>query len=110
MSEVKPDHLKVVAPADPFDPAALWLDQSFSEGPAVKKLLTTIPVRKPGPQDFVRTRPGEEYRLDTAVINLKDDRETYLVAPLLVRRLERVPPHSNRGDSARARGRRVYRH
>jgi len=25
-------------------------------------------------------------------------------------RLERVPPHSNRGDSARARGRRVYRH
>jgi DNA segregation ATPase FtsK/SpoIIIE-like protein len=24
--------------------------------------------------------------------------------------LERVPPHSNRGDSARARGRRVYRH
>jgi len=27
-----------------------------------------------------------------------------------VARLERVPPHSNRGDSARARGRRVYRH
>lgn len=83
MSE--PD-LKLVAP-DPFDPAALRLDQSFSEGPAVKKLLTTIPVRKPGPQDFVRVHESEEYRLDTAVIALKDDRETYLVAPALVRGL-----------------------
>ena len=45
MSELKAD-LKLVSP-DPFDPAALRLDQSFSEGPAVKKLLTTIPVRKP---------------------------------------------------------------
>lgn len=78
----KPD-LKIVSP-DPFDPAALRLDQSFTEGPAVKKLLTTIPVRKPGAQDFVRVHSGEEYRLDAAVISLKDDRETYLVAPVLV--------------------------
>jgi hypothetical protein len=84
-SETKVD-LKLVSP-DPFDPAALRLDQSFTEGPAVKKLLTTIPVRKPGAQDFVRVHEGEEYRLDTAVISLKDDRETYLVAPVLVREL-----------------------
>jgi hypothetical protein len=75
--------LKLVTP-DPFDPEALRLSQSFSEGPAVKKLLTTIPVRKPGAQDFVRVHESEEYRLDTAVIALKDDRETYLVSPLLV--------------------------
>jgi hypothetical protein len=85
MSELKPD-LKLVLP-DPFDPAVLRLDQSFTEGPAVKKLLTTIPVRKPGAQDFVRVHEGEKYRLDTAVISLKDDRETYLVAPVLVREL-----------------------
>jgi hypothetical protein len=85
MSEIKPD-LKLVSP-DPFDPAALRLDQSFTEGPAVKKLLTTIPVRKPGAQDFVRVHQGEDYRLDTAVINLKDDREVYLVSPVLVREL-----------------------
>jgi hypothetical protein len=78
----KPE-LKIVAP-DPFDPEALRLDQSFLEGPAVKKLLTTIPVRKPGAQDFVRVHPSGEYNLNTAVISLKDDRETYLVAPLLV--------------------------
>jgi hypothetical protein len=67
--------------ANPFDPAALRLDQSFAGGRAVKKLLTTIPVRKPGNQDFVRVHAGEDYRLDTAVISLKDDRETYLLAP-----------------------------
>jgi hypothetical protein len=72
---------------DPFDPNALRLDQSFADGPAVKKLLTTIPVRKPGAQDFVRVHPNAEYRLDTAVISLKDDRETYLVAPTLVSEL-----------------------
>jgi hypothetical protein len=33
---------------DPFDPAALRLDQSFTDTVGVKKLLTTIPVRKPG--------------------------------------------------------------
>jgi hypothetical protein len=76
-----------IAAADPFDPAALRLDQSFSDGPAVKKLLTTIPVRKPGNQDFVRVHAGEGYRLNTAVISLKDDRETYLVAPTLVKEL-----------------------
>jgi hypothetical protein len=76
-------HLHAVTP-DPFDPAALRLDQSFTTGPAVKKLLTTIPVRKPGAQDFVRVHPGEEYRLNTAVIALKEDRETYLVSPVLV--------------------------
>jgi hypothetical protein len=86
MTLEKPD-LTVVPDPDPFDPAALRLDQSFIQGPAVKKLLTTIPVRKPGTQDFVRVHPSEEYRLDTAVIVLKDDRETYLVAPTLVREL-----------------------
>jgi hypothetical protein len=78
----KPD-LKVVAP-DPFDPASLRLDQTFIDGPAVKKLLTTIPVRRPGPQEFVRTHPDEAYRVDTAVIILKDDREVYLITRDLI--------------------------
>jgi hypothetical protein len=68
---------------DPFDPAALRLDQSFTEGAQVKKLLTTVPVRKPNPQDFVRVRPEETYRLTAALIVLRDDRDVYLVPPLL---------------------------
>ena len=42
---------------DPFDPAALRLDQTFTDGTAVKKLLTTISVRKPNRQDFVGCIP-----------------------------------------------------
>ena len=69
---------------DPFDPASLRLDQTFTDGTAVKKLLTTIPVRKPNRQDFVRVHPGAAYKLaPAAIIELKDDRETYLVTPAI---------------------------
>jgi hypothetical protein len=71
-----------VVKQNPFDPASLRLDQSFAANLGVKKLLTTVPVRKPNRQDFVRVNPGPEYRLSpAAVIELKEDRETYLVTP-----------------------------
>jgi hypothetical protein len=68
-------------PSDPFDLSKLRLDQSFVESAGVRKLLTTIPVRKPNPQDFVRVNPNPEYRAALAIIELKDDREVYLVLP-----------------------------
>jgi hypothetical protein len=72
-------------PFDPFDPAALRLDQTFCEGTAVKKLLTTVPVRKPNRQDFVRVHADPTYRLSpAAIIELKEEREWYLVAPPMV--------------------------
>jgi hypothetical protein len=64
---------------DPFDPAALRLDQSFAETVGVRKLLTTVPVRKPNRQDFVRVHPDPAYRVTAAIIELKEDREVYLV-------------------------------
>jgi hypothetical protein len=70
-------------PADPFDPKALRLTQDFLATAGVKKLLTTVPVRKPGRQDFVRVHPSETYRLDVSTIVLKDDDETYVVDPSL---------------------------
>jgi hypothetical protein len=67
---------------NPFDPAALRLDQSFADTVGVKKLLTTVPVRKPNRQDFVRVHPGPNYRLGpAAIIEVKEDREVYLIAP-----------------------------
>jgi hypothetical protein len=69
--------------ADPFDPAALRVDQTFA-GAGVKKLLVTVPVRKPNRQDFVRTHPGEDYRLTTAIVELKEEREFYVIAPHIV--------------------------
>lgn len=38
-------------------------------------------MQKPGKQDFIRVHPDEAFRLDTTVIELKEDRETYLVLP-----------------------------
>jgi hypothetical protein len=67
---------------NPFDPASLRLDQNFAEMIGVKKLLTTVPVRKPNRQDFVRVHPDQAYRLaPAAIIELKEDREIYLVTP-----------------------------
>lgn len=66
-----------------FDPSRLRLSQDFAGSTGVKKHYTTIPVRKPGKQDFVRTHPDPGYRLETAVLELKEERETYLVDPSL---------------------------
>jgi len=64
------------------DPSALRLDQSYADTVGVKKLLTTVPVRKPGRQDFVRVHPDPSYRLTpAAIIEVKEDREVYLVVP-----------------------------
>jgi len=67
---------------NPFDPAALRLDQSFADTVGVKKHLMTVPVRKPNRQDFVRVHPDPAYRLTpAAIIEVKEDREVYLVTP-----------------------------
>ncbi|MBM3982555.1 MAG: hypothetical protein FJ304_20250 [Planctomycetes bacterium] len=65
---------------DPFDPASLRLTGEFTAAAGVKKLLLTVPVRKPDKSWFVRVHPSDAYRLETAVIELKEERETYLVA------------------------------
>jgi hypothetical protein len=64
---------------DPFDPASLRLPQDFGAGLGVKKALLSVPVRKPANSWWVRVHPSEDYRLETFVIELKEDRETYLV-------------------------------
>ena len=74
---------------DPYDPANLRLDQSYLRDGGVKKLLTAIPVRKPNKQEFIRTHPHPDYRLSgVAIIELREDRETYLVAPQYAEELD----------------------
>jgi hypothetical protein len=70
---------KLQPPYDPFDLENLRLDQSFVSTGGVKKLLTTVPVRKPHRQELVRVHPDEAYRFQGAIIELRDDREVYLV-------------------------------
>jgi hypothetical protein len=77
---------KTTAPADtpdPFDPARLRLGQNFAATVGVKKLLTQVPVRKPTRQEFVRVHHNPDWHLATMILELKEDREVYLVAPEL---------------------------
>jgi hypothetical protein len=68
-------------PPDPFDLDSLCLSQDFLETAGVKKLLTTVPVRRPYAQDFVRVHPEPEFRRNFLMVDLKDDREEFLVRP-----------------------------
>lgn len=70
-------------PAGTVDPAKLRLTQDFGALAGVKKHITVIQVRKPGPQDFFRVHPKPDYSLQTALLEFKDDREVYLVDPEL---------------------------
>lgn len=81
------DSVNQTAAPDPFDLESLRLDQNFTEASGVKKLLMTVPVRKPNPQDFVRVHPDHAYRSTLAVIELREDRELFLVPPPIAREL-----------------------
>lgn len=59
---------------------SLRLDQSYTDAAVgVRKPLTTVPVRKPTRMEFVRVRP--EYSLDCQAVELKEERELYVVRP-----------------------------
>lgn len=64
---------------DPFDPKSLRLTQEFTGDIGVKKVVTTIAVRRPDKQRFIRVHPSADMQIETAVLELKDEGETYLV-------------------------------
>src|SRR5215472_4211678 len=74
-------------PSDIWSPQALRIDQSFLNVGAAKKLLTFVPVRKPNKQDFVRVNQDPAYRLTVGLIELKENRETFLVFPAVSQEL-----------------------
>jgi hypothetical protein len=79
--EPPPSSEPAQAPPDPFDPARLRIDQDFAAKSGIVKILTTIAVRRPSKEVFVRTHPDATFRLQTGVIEMKDDRETFLADP-----------------------------
>ena len=66
-----------------LDLSTLRLSQNFQAALGVTKRLTTVPVRRAGPQDFFRVHPSPEYALETMLLEFKDDGEVYLVDPSL---------------------------
>jgi hypothetical protein len=64
-----------------YDLEALRLDQNFDEIVGARPVLATVGVRKPGPQEWFRVHPDPSWRLQTTLLLLKEDRESYLVSP-----------------------------
>jgi hypothetical protein len=84
----QPDAIETASPPtanDPFDLSRLTLSQDFVQTAGVKRLVLTVPIRKPTPQEFIRVHPDPAYRAVLAVIELKDDREFYLLTPEIAR-------------------------
>jgi hypothetical protein len=67
---------------DPFaDLSAFRISQDFAAELGVEKMLLKVPVRRPNRQEFFRVHPGQDYALDTALIELSEDREWFLAGP-----------------------------
>ncbi len=68
---------------DIFDPKRLRLSQDFAAELGVRKKLITVPVKKPPKEWWVQVHPSDDYHIETAVLELKEEREVYLVDPSL---------------------------
>jgi len=66
-----------------LDLTALCLPQNFGTVSGVKKVLTTVPVRKPSNQTFVRVHASDEWRQSALILQLKEDGDCYFVHPSL---------------------------
>ena len=65
---------------DPFDLESLRLSQDFAVTGLQKEILS-VPVRKPSKEHWVRAHPSDDYYLQTGLLELKEEREVYLVSP-----------------------------
>jgi hypothetical protein len=68
---------------DPFDLSKLALNPSYLESAKVKRVRPVV-TGKPNPQEFIRVHPDPGYRGTFGMLDMKEDREDYLVMPELV--------------------------
>lgn len=71
------------------------LSQNFEELVGIKKETLVVPVRKPDRQSWFQIHPGEDWRMPVALIEMKEDRQHYLVSPNIYHELcgECVPKY-----------------
>lgn len=55
-----------------------------------KKSLESLLFRKPSKTEFVRVNPDPKYKQNFAILEIKDDREVYLVAPSLIQSMQNL--------------------
>ena len=74
------NRLEIEAPPDPFaNLDRLRISQDFGANVNVKKVLTVVPCRKPNRQEFVRVNPDPNMRIETAILEDRINRESYMV-------------------------------
>lgn len=66
-----------------FDLAAMRLTPGADQVIEAKKIIQKIPIKKPTKQEFVRVNPGESYTITVGLLELKEDKQFYLVVPEL---------------------------
>jgi hypothetical protein len=70
------------------------LAQDFDRVAGVTKVIVTVKAQKPNGQAWFRVHPDEGYRMQVALLKLKDENEVFLVDPSLVGQLAtEVVPH-----------------
>jgi hypothetical protein len=69
---------------NPFNPESLRVMGDVNSVGA-EKILLRITVRKPNKQEFFRVNTDDELRLPCAILEIKDEREIYLVTPNVLR-------------------------
>jgi hypothetical protein len=67
---------------DPLNPEDFRISQDFADGLGVEQVILRVPVRKPRKQDFIRIHP-EAGLSSTALLEVEEDNEFYLLAPTL---------------------------
>jgi hypothetical protein len=73
-----------------FDPSRFRLSQDYGTTLGTKKMIITVPVRKPTKLEFIRTHPAEAYRMEAAIIEPpgEDGRDDlYLLTPQVAQEL-----------------------
>ncbi len=67
--------------SDPFNPLSLRINPAMGTELGVKKALLHVPIRKPNRQEYFRSHPDDDNQMNVAVLELKEERETYAVMP-----------------------------
>jgi len=93
----------VIPPADPdckaektedlFNLDKLRITTDFDSEIELERPITTVPIRKPGREHFIRTHPDLEYRATLGLIELKEEGTIYLVAQALREKLIAEPTY-----------------
>ena len=78
-TDLGPEGQPTLKSADPFDLSNIAVASVTAEDLGVEKPILMVPVDKPSRQDFFRTHPDPEFRIEARVLKLEAERETYLV-------------------------------